>query len=66
MQTATATRGHKTRKAGAPTPTPTNYVNSNNSEYNLDSHRAQRLIALAGLSPSIAAVIAPMVFGGAA
>jgi len=66
MATAPVTRGRKTRKAGAPTPTPTNYINSNSSEYNLDSHRAQRLIALAGVSPSIAAVIAPMVFGGAA
>jgi hypothetical protein len=63
---AATTRGRKTQKAGAPTPTSTNFINSNSSEYNLDSHRAQRLISLAGISPSVAAVMAPMVFGGAA
>ncbi len=53
-------------RAGGTARIPTNFNSSNNAEYNLDNHRAQRLIAMAGISPSIAAVMAPLVFGGAA
>lgn len=64
--TATAAAVLNTRKAGAPTPTPANFINSNDHSYNLDAHRAQRLISLAGISPALAAIVSPFVYGGAA
>jgi hypothetical protein len=67
MASATARVPQPGNEEGRPgTGRPSNFANSNDHEYNLHRHRAQRLIALAGISPSIAAVMAPMVFGGAA
>lgn len=69
MATAATAAGRNKRKAhtGQTVRASTNFVNNSNlSEYNLNAHRVQRLIATAGISPSIAAVMAPFIFGGAA
>ncbi len=44
----------------------TNYINNDAIDNNLELLRVQRLIALSGVSPVYAAVIAPLAFGVAA
>jgi hypothetical protein len=66
MATALATRGRKTRKAGAPTPAPAKYINIGTDDNSLTRMQVQRVINMTGLSPVIAAVVAPLLFGGAA
>ncbi|QBM75873.1 hypothetical protein E2E30_08865 [Sphingomonas sp. AAP5] len=64
MATAAATSGRKTRKAGAGTPTPANYINSNNQEYSLTDYRIQYLSATCGMPHSLATIHAALVFAG--
>lgn len=67
MAAATAS-GRKTRKArtAGTVQASTNFINSNNDDNSLDGIRVQRVIAVAGVSPAFARIIAPLAFGGAA
>ena len=68
MATAAAAAGTKTRK----TPNRANgrgltdYFNSSTQDNSLDQLRVQRVIAVSGVSPVMATVIASLAFGGAA
>jgi len=56
---AATTRGRKTQKAGAPTPTSTNFINSNNIADSATALRLQRLRPF-GLAGHRASLIASM------
>jgi hypothetical protein len=66
MASATARAPQPGNEEGRPVAgRPSDFVSSNNQEYTLDAYRVQRLISIAGISPALAAVSAPFVFGGA-
>ena len=68
MATAATASGRKTRKArtAGTVQASTNFISSNDYDNSLDGIRVQRVISLAGVSPSLARIIAPLAFGGAA
>ncbi len=68
MSTTQAARGRKTRKTrtAATVQVSTNFINDDTHDNSVQQQQVQRVIAVSGVAPWFARIIAPMAFGGAA